>query len=181
VRRLIAAILLLPTVIPVAGVAQTAAGNSDDYFISTNLEVVDPSAQVYLKFFTQVKDVGKVPLSPDASTSLGGNESEMNSLLAVTADLAAQSWVFAKELKPLVFEARMQIVESDAVSAALQKRIDDLGNRWSQAILDHAQRLKSSWGEARFHSLDEFIHSGKPLFESAVPKTAMTLNGVAPK
>jgi hypothetical protein len=49
------------------------------------------------------------------------------------------------------------IVESGSVSPSVEEKLRDLQNQWAQTILDHVQRLKAAFGEARFQRLDEFI------------------------
>ena len=135
----------------------------DKYYISF-IEIVDPAASVYLDFFRQVTQLGCVPLSGESKTSIDLSADERQSLFALTEDLAVQSRVITKALQSLVFEARLQAADSDTVAPALKDKIRALTDGWSRTILDRAERLRSSFGDARFLALDEFVHSGKPLF-----------------
>lgn len=132
---------------------------------------VDPAASAYLTLFGQVRDLDRLENEHyEIKTSIDFSDEERQSLFAVTADLAAQSRVIAKALQPLIFEARLQVADSDAVAPALRDKIRALGDEWSRTILNHAERLRSSFGDARFLTLDDFVHSGKPLFTEVGPR-----------
>jgi hypothetical protein len=131
----------------------------------SGVPLVDPPVRDYQNFFNEVKDLGKRPLSADARRSLALSDEELRSLVTVTADLADQAVAFRKIWRPWRFESFMELVESDAVSPALQSRMTELRNEWSQIILDHARRLKAALGEERFHRVEEFMRSGKSMFE----------------
>ena len=157
------------SVSPAPAAAGVPAVGSGEYYISRDVEVVNPASQIYLNFFEQMEDVDKLPFSTAARTSMNLTDEELRSLLTITADLAMQSRVFAKILRPLVFESRMQVAESDTVSPGLREKINDVKNRWSQTILGRIQRLRALLGESRFKDLDDFVHSGEDLFDRSVP------------
>lgn len=192
-RRSTASTVLLFGLVAVRGFCQTASlppvvahgpeASPGDYYVSDYVEVIDPTAQIYVNFFDQMRDLGQFPVSPEARASLNLTDEELKSLLTITEDLAEQHSVFIKTLEPLIFESRLEIVESDAVSPALREKIGDLKKRWSQTILDRVQRLRTLLGESRFKSLDEFARSGEPLFDHVVPGSTVYLNGepLAPK
>jgi hypothetical protein len=79
--------------------------------------------------------------------------------------LRAKARFLEKTVRPLMFEARMEFVESGAISPSLREKLDDLENQWDRTILDHVQQLKAAFGERRFQTLDDFIQSGKSMFE----------------
>jgi hypothetical protein len=64
-----------------------------------------------------------------------------------------------------MFEARMEVAESGAVSPSLQEKLRDLENKWARTILDHVRQLKAARGEPCFQRVDEFVRSGKSMFE----------------
>jgi hypothetical protein len=123
-----------------------------------------PDYVTYQNFFRQVKDLGIRPLSDEAIASLDLTNQELGPLVKIAVDFEAETDSFDKALRPLIFKARMQAIESESVSPALQKKLHDVENRRSLMILDHVQQLKTSLGESRFVMLNEFLHSGKPLF-----------------
>ncbi len=148
--------------------ATVAQPDSDAYVIagSGNLTVDDPVAVSYLNFFGQVQNRSTSTLTPEAKVFLRLSDEEFRKLQNVTLDLATQSRWFAKEMASLVFESRMQIVESDAVSPAMPGKMRNLNERWQKAVLEHAQQLKAAIGEDRFRVVDDFVRSDKPLFET---------------
>jgi len=110
---------------------------------------------------------GKLPLSLEARSSLRLSGQELRSLLTIAADLAAESRFFQKTVKPSMFEARMEVAESGAVSPSLQEKLRGLENQWARTILHHVRQLKAALGEPCFQRLDEFIHSGSPCLREA--------------
>ena len=110
----------------------------------------------------------------------GPGRRELRELLAIAADPRGRSRAMAKT-RPSVFESRMEIVESDAVSPLLRERIRDLDNRWSRTILEHVQRLKSALGPTRFQTVDEFARSVKPMFDMMARPAVKILNGLPAK
>ena len=137
-------------------------------FCQTNITDSPPSSPpdyvIYQNFFHQVKELGIRPLSDEAIASLDLTNQELGPLVAIASDFEAATDSFDKAIKPLIFEARMQAIESESVSPALQKKLHDVENRRSLMILDHVRQLKTALGESRFVMLNEFLHSGKPLF-----------------
>jgi len=85
--------------------------------------------------------------------------------LKITADLAAESHVLDKEVRPLMLEARMQVVESGAVSQPLQARLRDVEDQWARTVQDHVEQLRIAFGERRFRTLDEFIQAGRSMYQ----------------
>jgi len=150
------------------GFCQTAV--PDDPLASRSLvisgvPIVEGPARDYQKFFGEVKDLGSRPVSVEARSALHLTDQELRSLITITADLATESLFFRPVVRPWVFESRMEVTESGSVSPSIHEKLRDLQNQWTQTILDHVQRLKAAFGEERFQSVDEFIHSGKSMFE----------------
>jgi hypothetical protein len=150
------------------GFCQTAL--PDDPLASRSLvisrvPIVEGPGRDYQKFFDEVKDLGSRPVSVEARRALHLTDQELRSMITITADLATESLFFGPVVRPWVFESRMEVTESGSVSPSLQEKLRDLQSQWTQTILDHAQRLKAAFGEERFQSVDEFIHSGKSMFE----------------
>jgi hypothetical protein len=141
--------------------------NSEDYKISGVL-LVQPPAQEYLKFFRAVKDLGTLPLSDDARKFLRLNDTELRFLLKITASLSNESRVLDQRARQLMFEARLDVVELGDVSAGTQADLHELDLKWEKKILEHVQQLRGAFGEARFLQVDEFIMSGKAMFEKEV-------------
>src|ERR1700730_11610569 len=109
------AIILLGIVATSAFGQPPATFNPDDYRIGL-VPVVESPVLVYQNFFNEVKDLGRLSLSADARRSLALTDQELRSLLTITADLATEGRFFGTQLRPLMFEARMQAAESGSVS-----------------------------------------------------------------
>lgn len=148
------------------------SGNAmfEDCAIATKLPIVEPPAGVYLKFFVEVNDLDRLPLSTDFLQTVHLSDQDLRSLFTITADLAAKSQLLAKALRPFVFEGRLEVTQSGSTSSSLEGKLRDFQSQWSNTILDHVQRLRSAFGEQRFQELDGFIQSGKSMLEKpAVP------------
>jgi hypothetical protein len=166
-RTSTAAIAILFGLVASVSVGQPPATfDANDYIIG-NVPIVEPPVLVYQNFFSQSKDLGRLSLSAEVRRSLGLTDQEFQSLLTITADLATEGRFLEKALRPLMFEARMQAAESGSVSPAMQAKLRDLQDQWKKTILDHVQRLKGTFGEARFQKVDEFIRSGQSMFQSS--------------
>jgi hypothetical protein len=159
----VARIQILLGLLTCPGLCQTILNRSD--LMISGVPIIESSTRVYQNFFNEVKDLGIRPLTTEARTSLRLTDQELRSLLTVTADLATETRFLAKTVRPLMFEARMEFVESGAISPSLREKLDDLGHQWDRTILDHVQQLKAAFGERRFQTLDDFIQSGKSMFE----------------
>jgi hypothetical protein len=157
-----------------SGFCQTVpsrVGVPDDPLASRTLKIsgmpmLEPPARDYQKFFDDVQGMRTSLLSKEARKALDLTDEELRSLADVTSDLVAAS--FQGEVKPQVFESRMEVAESGFVSASLEEKMRDMQNQWAKTILDHVQRLKADFGQEDFQRLDEFIHSGKPMFGSLI-------------
>ncbi len=142
--------------------------DSQDDNVSYVLPVGEP-AHSYLGLFGGTNEVGKREVSAHARAVIGLNEQEVQAVLTITSDLAAKSHDLAKRVKPLMFESRMQVTESDAVSAPLQQRIDSLAGEWEQIILDHVSRLKNVLPASIFRQLEEFVGNGGSIYAPFAP------------
>lgn len=57
------------------------------------------------------------------------------------------------------------MAESGSISPELRNKLADFDREWEQVVSAHVQQLKTLIGEARFQRLDEFVQSGKPMFD----------------
>jgi len=136
--------------------------------IADGIPVSEQTARDYQRFFSGIKDLGKFPLSDEASRSVDFSQQELHSLIAITADLADESLVMHRAWRSLKFESLMEGIESGSASPPIQEKMRALQDQWAQTIFSHAQRLRAALGEQRFRAVDEFIHSGRAMF--AIPR-----------
>ena len=99
-----------------------------------------------------------VPRTVQDAIGLSGEESQ--SLNAIAFDFEAKLKSFDASARALVFEARLQLVESDQSSAA-KERLKSLDRERQDILLRHIQQLKTAFGGARFGVLDDLVQSRK--------------------
>ncbi len=123
-------ISVLLGLLTVEGLCQTIpqASLPDDPLASRSLKIsgvpnVEPPARDYQRFFDEVQYLGKQPLSAEARMTLHLTDQELRSLITITADLATESEFFQKQVKPWVFESRMEAADSGSVSPSLQEKL----------------------------------------------------------
>ena len=62
---------------------------------------------------------------------------------------------------PVVFEARMEEIESGHVSEPVSRQLNDLEQKRIAAVMGYVQRLKSGFGAERFQLFDDYVRSSK--------------------
>ena len=136
----------------------------------------------YESFFRQVlllKDVTDVATIPpplqssvsDALAIIAGarvTTEELRILSAAAAEWQARDIPIEKALSSVVFEARMQAVESGGSAASLRQRVEALRNQHDQVLLDRIQSLRPALGDVRFESLDANVRT--PPRQSPTPR-----------
>ncbi|MCU1329379.1 MAG: hypothetical protein JWN34_4749 [Bryobacterales bacterium] len=171
-KRLITGII---TALLVAGLAvgqtdYTTAllANPQDFTLVATFSVPEP-ANAYQHFFNEVKYFGLKPLSSEAR-SLRLNDKELRALLAVTTALTEKSKAILAIAKPITFETRIHVAGTGKVPPALEQEMAALESQWSAMVLDAVQQLQNTLPEPVFSKVDEFVRSGKSMFEVPMKK-----------
>ena len=134
----------------------------------------DPT--VYESFFRQVvrfsqlqSSLGAVPLNGQPANvrpytlqdAIGLTDQEARVLNAVASGCEASIRSSDDAARPLIFAARLRLIESENAQAVQQlKEFDD---ERRQIVLAHVQQLKAAFGDSRFNALDAFVRSGKQI------------------
>jgi hypothetical protein len=150
-------------------------------------DLSDPA--VYEPFFRQVLELkwssesshsmtpnDQVQESPNAGLQvmksrihevIGLNDIEVEILSSAATDCAAKIASLQEAARPLIFESRLQSVESGKISAAVTQKLKDLDDQHNRIVLDYIQRLKAALSNSSFEKLDAYVHapleSKKPL------------------
>jgi len=150
---------------PIAGLCQDSGARPIRYQMCHAMDI-NPS--MYQSFFEEMKDFGQRPLSAEVYVWLNLSDHDRDSVIAIARDLADQSCIIDRAIRPLIWEARMEAIESRKVSPRLHQKLQDLQAEWDQDVADHVQQLNAALGETRFLLLGEFLRTGKSIYETPV-------------
>jgi hypothetical protein len=95
-----------------------------------------------------------------AQEAIGLTDQESQVLNAVASACEASIREFDISVRPLIFEARLQVLASENSPSAAHL-LTYLDNERDQIVLDHIRRVKAAFGDSRFMVLDEWVHSRK--------------------
>ena len=135
--------------------AATVPASFNDYKFSKRPLNSDPASQ-WQRFFSSVADLSVNNLAGNAQRLFLLTDSEYEHLLAITLDLARRSRAYKELASPYEFEARMQTIESNKVSAAFQEKLNGLDTAWAGIVLDHAEQLRKALREPIFRAISDF-------------------------
>lgn len=141
-------------------------------------KAADPA--IYEAFFRQVVELQSFPDHPTARVGIniplngevvnliipriqdviGLTDPEVKLLDAVATDSVAGPKSFGKP-SAMIFEARLQQIESGRTSDAVAQQLKELDSQHDRLIMDHVEQLKVALGNVRFQILDAFVHSSK--------------------
>ena len=156
---------------PVICVCQDAAALQRSYPMCPAVYV---NRSMYEHFFEEMKDFGQRPLNAEVYAWLNLSDQDRSALIAIARDLADQSCAIDRAIRPVMWEVRMEAIGSGKVAPGLQKKVRDLHTQWDRDVVQHVQQLKAALGETRFQMLEDFLRTGKSLYETPVePRPAL--------
>jgi hypothetical protein len=132
---------------------------------------VPPDPAQYEAFFNQIVQLAHLRNSPAATpdpqrytlqSALGLADSEASTLDSVAARCQDAVRAFETGAAPLLFEARLTLIESPTDPKARQQ-VQSLEDQRRQIILDHVRLLRSQLADLRFNLIEDLITTGKPL------------------
>ena len=148
---------------PVTGLCQNDAAPPRSYPMC---HAADVNRSVYTHFFEEMMEYGQRPLNAEVYAWLKLSDQDRDALIAISRDLADRSCVIDRAIRSVMWEARMEAIESGKAAPGLQKRVQDLNAQWDRAVIDHVKQLKAVLGGTRFQMLEDFLHTGKSLYET---------------
>jgi hypothetical protein len=133
---------------------------------------------MYQSFFGQVAQLKRVdgpamlngvataPLQDTRLEATGLNEAEQKILSEVATDCDSKIREVSAASGALIFEQRMQALESGNEDPSITRRLSELEAQRERLIHDHVERLKTLLSGPRFDVLDGYVkaHRGKPSF-----------------
>jgi len=148
-------------------------------FSQGSVDLEATSARAYEEFFKQVvalqnlsEHPEKVLLGPRAQAEgyrvvapkiqdLIGISDRETELLQATARACVSEIKDLPDHFPVVFEARMEEIESGRTSEAVARQITEIAQRRTTLILGYIRRLRSNFGAEHFEVLDGYVRSSK--------------------
>jgi hypothetical protein len=126
--------------------------------------------RMYQSFFRQVSQLKRasepVLLNGNPSSlvqmrleDIGLTEGEQRLLSEISADCDIRSREIDDALKPLVFEGRMQALESEHPDESIVKQLAEVSGSRDQMVRFYIEKLKSGLGVSHFEMLDGFIRA----------------------
>ena len=116
----------------------------------------------YKIFFDKISGVPESEVYEAARRAMDLSDEQTRRVVAIASDLATLSCTIDKTIRPLMWEARMQLTASDSIDPKLQEKIHGLQAEWDRAVTEHIEQLKSTLGPARFNALDQAVKAPKP-------------------
>jgi hypothetical protein len=98
--------------------------------------------------------------TPTAQDAIGLTNEESRTLKAVASLCETRIRSFEEAARPLVFEARLQLIESETSSLAIE-RLNSLDLERQQILSACIQRLRTAFGDTRFKLVEDFVLSRK--------------------
>ncbi len=145
---------------PVPSVNPTLDAARQHYrFVSRPL--IREPASLWQSFFKTTADWGIRGEMENSRRAFRLNDEEYQALVTITLDLAQRSRAYKDLAAPYEFEARMQGIEANKVSAQLQQKLNELDAEWSRVVMDHQEQLRKSLREPVFRAVNEFAQSNK--------------------
>ena len=95
-----------------------------------------------------------------AQDAIGLTNEESQTLKAVASICETRISSFDESARPSVFEARLQLIESETSSMAIE-RLNSLDLERQQILSSYIQRLRTAFGDTRFKLVEDFVLSRK--------------------
>jgi len=144
-----------------------------------------PDSAIYATFFRQVaqlKSGATVLLNgrnsglvqPSVQKSMGLTDGETEILHALATNCDAKTRTLHEAVRPAIFEARLQLIESadkPTRGRLVQQRLNDIENRRNQIVRVCIDELARAFGDERFEVVQAYIWSRKNAdFFPPIPK-----------
>jgi hypothetical protein len=98
---------------------------------------------------------------PTAREAIGLTDQETLALNEVASDCQAKLDALKPATEHLVFEGRLERIRTEGTPAWLMQQLKDIERQRTQTVVEHIQRLKAAFGDARFEMLDSWVRSRK--------------------
>ncbi len=146
----------------------------------------NPSAAAYAFVFAQVADLqaadrtppfpgpdgSPAPIRPNVQDVFGISRDEAEILIATARDCGVGDRPFQEQKAALVFQSRLDFIETGKHSDNLDEQIKSVNDRHDQMILAHVRELKEKLPEAAFDKIVGYVRTPvgerKPLSATVV-------------
>jgi hypothetical protein len=132
---------------------------------------LDPVA--YSSFFSQVATLnaadhrlpdsangdGTARTVPKIQDVIGISGTEAEILGKIAADYVAVTGSLQEPRRELIFDSRLEFIETGKHSETLERKLKDLDERSDELVLNHVRQLKSALPDASFAKVDAYVRT----------------------
>jgi hypothetical protein len=132
-----------------------------------------PDPVAYASFFAQVAILKAADHgSPDSANGDGTaravpkiqdvidlSVAEVETLAKIAADCVAATGSLQEPRRELIFDSRLEFIETGKHSETLEKKLKDLDERSDELVLNHVRQLKSALSDASFAKMDAYVRT----------------------
>lgn len=132
----------------------------------------DPSAYAY--FFADVASLkstptqnsdnsptgdGVVPVAAKIQDVIGISAAEVEILRRMAADCIAAIDSLQAPKRDLIFDSRLEFIETGKHSETLEKKLKELDDRADELVVSYVGRLRAALQAASFEKIDTYVHT----------------------
>lgn len=134
------------------GLAFTLAG------CAFSQEPPDPAA--YAPFFAQIAILKEATsVAPRIGEAIGLSATEVEILRKIAADCVTATDSLQAPKRDLIFDARLEFIETGKHSETLDKKLKELDGRADELVVSYVGRLKAALPAASFEKIDTYLRT----------------------
>jgi hypothetical protein len=133
-----------------------------------------PDRAAYAYFFAQVASLrtaadhpptvsigsdGSARSAPTVQEVVGISDAEAQILRKIAADWNAASDALQESRRGLIFDSRLEFIETGKHSETLEKKLKDLDERSDELVMNHVRQLKAALPDASFAKVDAYVRT----------------------
>jgi hypothetical protein len=152
-----------------------------------------PDSVAYASFFAQVAILkaadrgspdsangdGIVRTVPEVQEVIGLSNAEVDILGKIAADCVAATGSLHEPRRELIFDSRLEFIETGKHSEMLERKLKDLDERSDKLVMNHVRQLKSALPDASFAKVDAYVRTPASDRKSLVATTLRKLDAAA--
>jgi hypothetical protein len=132
-----------------------------------------PDRAAYAYFFAQVGTLRvaadhrptvsgsdrSVRTAPTVRDVIGISDAEAEILGKIAADCNAATDVLQESRRGLIFDLRLEFIETGKHSETLERKLKDLDERSDELVVNHVRQLKAALPDASFAKVDNYVRT----------------------
>jgi hypothetical protein len=118
----------------------------------------DPAAYAY--FFAEIASLkGAVNIAPRIQDAIAISAAEVEILRKIAADCVAVTDSLQAPRRELIFDSRLEFIETGKHSETLEKKLKELDDRGNELVANYVDRLKAALPDASFAKIDAYVRT----------------------